>query len=55
MIVTLCALIKETVHPKTLASFAKELLENGRPLPPQVSSHVEVTAVITAAKKGPEL
>lgn len=48
-------LIKETVHAQTLGSFAKELLENGRPLPPNLAAHMETVAVVTNSKKGPEL
>lgn len=46
------ALIKETIHAQTLASFAKELMENGEPLPPELSAHVETSAVITLPKQG---
>lgn len=46
------SLIKETVHPQTLASLAKELMENGEPLPPELSAFVETTAVITLPKQG---
>jgi len=48
-------IIKETIHAQTLGSFAKELLENGRPLPPNLTAHMETVAVVTQPKKGPDL
>lgn len=39
-------LIKETVHHSTLKSWAKEQLENGAPLPPQMAAHPFMQAVL---------
>jgi len=39
-------LIKETVHHGTLKSWAKEQLENGAPLPPQMEAHSFMQAVL---------
>jgi predicted nuclease with TOPRIM domain len=39
-------IIKETVHHGTLKSWAKEQLENGAPLPPQMESHQFMQAVL---------
>lgn len=39
-------MIKETVHPQTLAAWVKEELENARSLPPSISNFIQKRAVI---------
>lgn len=45
-------LIKETVPAQTVKAFARELLEEGQPLPPVLATHLETVAVVTNRRKG---
>lgn len=42
------ALIVSTVHPATLKSWVKEMLDAGRTLPPMVGTYIETTVVLRA-------
>jgi len=44
-------IIRETVHPSTLKAFAKERVQDGEPLPPQLTVTPETTAVLKQPKQ----
>ncbi len=44
-------ILKETVHPQTLRAFAKELLEDGAPMPPGITTTMETIAVLVKPKQ----